>query len=59
MAGLNLENLEKYRDEILKAEIASLMSLWDKVNPNQQNKANINLNKKSLSDWENDIKDKK
>ncbi|AIS53304.1 CRISPR-associated protein, Csx11 family [Thermoanaerobacter kivui] len=59
MAGLNLENLKKYRNEILKAETVSLLALWDKVDPNQQNKADINLDKKSLSDWENDIKGKK
>ncbi|MBZ4650974.1 CRISPR-associated protein Csx11 [Thermosipho sp. (in: thermotogales)] len=59
MSELNLENLKKHRDEILKAEITSLLALWNKVDPNQQNKANINLVKKSLSDWEKDIKNKK
>ncbi|HHS49218.1 MAG TPA: CRISPR-associated protein Csx11, partial [Desulfurella acetivorans] len=56
MSKLKLENLTKHRDDILKAEIISLLTLWDKINPNNQNKANINLNKKSLSDWKNGIK---
>ncbi|MGI1690122.1 CRISPR-associated protein Csx11 [Thermoanaerobacter uzonensis] len=56
---LELNNIRKYRDDILKAEIVSLLALWDKIDPNKQNRANINLNKKSLSNWENDIKYKK
>ncbi|MGC8979422.1 CRISPR-associated protein Csx11 [Caldisericum sp.] len=59
MGELNLENLKKYKDEILKAEIVSLLSLWDKIDSDKQNRANITLNKKSLSNWENDIKGKK
>jgi len=59
MPGLNLKNLKDYRDEILKVEIVSLLALWDKVNPDRLNKANIFLHGlKSLLDWENVLKNK-
>ncbi len=58
MPVLNLENLRDYRDEILKAEAVSLFALWDKVSPDKQNKANINLIIKSLSGWEDVFKNK-
>ncbi|SFQ19284.1 CRISPR-associated protein Csx11 [Caldicoprobacter faecalis] len=59
MPGLNLKNLKDYRDEILKIEIVSLLALWGKMNPDKLNKANIILHGlKSLSDWENVLKNK-
>jgi CRISPR-associated Csx11 family protein len=59
MGELNLENLKKHRDEILKAEITSLLALWEKINPGKQNKSQINIIKKFLSDWEYIIRGKK
>lgn len=59
MGELNLENLKKYKDEILKAEITSLLALWEKINPGKQNKSQINIIKKFLSNWEYIIRDKK
>lgn len=56
MLELNLENLKDYRDEILKAEAVSLIALWNKVSPNDQNKANININYNYLSSLENYLK---
>jgi len=58
MLELNLENLKDYRDEILKAEAVSLIALWNKVSPNDQNKANININYNYLSSLENYLKNK-
>ncbi|ADQ08267.1 CRISPR-associated protein, Csx11 family [Caldicellulosiruptor hydrothermalis 108] len=55
MAGLNLKNLKVYRNEILKAEIISLLALWDKIDPAKINKANVQLAKASLDCWKNDI----
>ncbi|WP_434655935.1 CRISPR-associated protein Csx11 [Thermoanaerobacterium thermosaccharolyticum] len=61
MSGLNLENLENNRDEILKAELLSLMALWDKVNPEigPNKNVNINISFKNLDCLKDYLQDKK
>ena len=58
MSGLDLDRLKQNRESILKSEILSLILLWDKLDPNKQNKANITLSMSSLSAWQSDLMDK-
>ncbi len=54
--GLDLNRLNQYRNEILKAEIASCLALWDKINPDEEpNKASISVSCKDLDCWSSDI----
>ncbi len=56
--GLDLNRLKEYKNEILKAEIASYLALLDKINPdNEPNKAPVCVCFRDLSFWKNYISD--
>lgn len=50
MSGLDLDRLKANKEAILKAEIVSMLTLWEKIYPNKINKATINL---TNNDWSN------